>query len=188
MMKAWILVTLLGLAYGLPQIMGLLKPERFGEALKKFPRSDLWGNILMPLGTVWFLWNLKRDTVADFATFKPIMFIGFSIIGFGTCVFVRDFLAVRGLAVVALLVAHVVLMSIQWLDTQWRLIVTAWCYLSIIAAIWITVSPWRLRDYIGWMTATGNRIRTGSMVRLGFGLAVAVIGMTAIRAAELVQP
>lgn len=187
-MKAWILVTLLGLAYGLPQILGFLQPARFAAALRKFPRSDLWGNILMPLGTLWFLWNLKQDTVADFDAFKPLMFLGFSIVGFGTCVFVRDFLAVRGLAVVSLLVAHVVLRKIQWIDTNWRLVVTAWAYLTIVAAIWITVSPWRLRDYIDWLHRDEGRTRLGSALRLAFGLLVAVIGVTAVRAAEGLAP
>jgi hypothetical protein len=186
-MKAWMLVTLLGLAYGLPQIWGLLQPERFKEFWRAFPRSNFWGNLLMPLGTLWFLWNLKQDQIADFAAFKPLMFIGFAVIGFGTCAFVRDFLAVRGLAVVVLLVAHVVLDSIQWLDTRWRLVVTVWCYLSILAAVWITVSPWRLRDYIQWMSATDRRLRVGNVARLAFGLLVAGIGMTAIRAAEAAQ-
>ncbi len=187
-MKAWMLVTLLGLAYGLPQILGVLRPGQFAGALKRFPRSDLWGNILMPLGTIWFLWNLRLDTVADFEAFKPLMFLGFSIIGFGSCVFVRDFLAVRGLAVVALLVAHVVLRKIQWIDTSWRLIVTTWAYLSIIAAVWITISPWRLRDYIEWLHRDETRTKLGSMARLAFGLLVAIIGVTAMRAAENASP
>lgn len=186
-MKAWILVTLVGLAYGLPQIWGLLKPEEFKARWRAFPRSNLWGNILMPLGTIWFLYNLRQDKVADFEAFKPIMFLGFSIIGFGACAFVRDFLAVRGLAVVVLLIAHQVLMAIQWLDTQWRLVVTVWCYLCILAAVWITISPWRLRDYIGWMSANEKRLRVGSLARLAFGLLVAVIGVTAIRVAEAAQ-
>lgn len=187
-MKAWIMVTLLGLAYGLPQIAGLLHPERFAEALRRFPRSALWGNILMPLGTLWFLWDLNRYPIADFANFKPLLFIGFSIIGFGACVFVRDFLAVRGLAVVVLLLAHHVLSAIQWLDTSWRLVVTAWAYVAVVLAVWITISPWRLRDYIAWVNATPRRVRLGSVIRLLFGLLVAVIGVTAIRAAEGATP
>ena len=187
-MDAWLLVTLIGLAYGLPQLAGLLQPGRFANLLRRFPRSDLWGNLLMPLGTLWFLWNLKQDSVADFAAFKPVMFIGFSIIGFGACVFVRDFLAVRGLAVVTLLLAHLVLRKIQWIDTPWRLIVTTWAYLSIFAAIWITLSPWRLRDYIGLLHATERRTRIGSGVRLGFGLLVALVGLTALRLAEASTP
>lgn len=183
-MKPSLLVTLLGLGLALPQIYGLLKPDRFAEWLRKFPRSLTWGYVLMPLGTAWFLWNLRQDQIADFAAFKPVLFAGFAIVGFGSCIFVRDFLAVRGLAVVVLLLAHLTLNTIRWVDTDWRLVVTTWAYVWIVAAIWFTISPWRLRDLIGWMTASAQRIRLSCSARLIFGLLVAIIGMTAIRAAE----
>jgi hypothetical protein len=183
-MKASLLVTLLGLGFALPQIFGLLQPAKFGESLRKFPRSERWGFVLMPLGTLWFLWNLKQDQIADFAAFKNIMYIGFAIVGFGACVFVRDFLAVRGFAVMVLLLAHLTLNAIRWVDTSWRLVVTTWAYLWIIAAIWFTISPWRMRDFIGWLTANEQRTRLGCAARMAFGLIVAIIGMTAIRAAE----
>jgi hypothetical protein len=177
-------VTLLGLGLALPQIYGLLRPDRFAEWLRRFPRSLTWGYVLMPLGTLWFLWNLRQDQIADFAAFKPVLFAGFAIVGFGSCIFVRDFLAVRGLAVVVLLLAHFTLNAIRWVDTDWRLVVTTWAYVWIVAAIWFTISPWRLRDLIGWMTANAQRIRLSCSARLIFGLLVAIIGMTAIRAAE----
>ena len=42
---------------------------------------------------------------ADFATWKNVLIAGFAAVGIGTCIFVQDFLAVRGLAVVFLLLA-----------------------------------------------------------------------------------
>ncbi|MCZ7640371.1 MAG: hypothetical protein M5U12_32550 [Verrucomicrobia bacterium] len=183
-MKASLLVTLLGLGFALPQIYGLVQPARFGEALRRFPRSELWGYLLMPLGTVWFLYNLRQDQIADFAAFKPVLFVGFAVVGLGACLFVRDFLAVRGLAVVVLLTAHFTLNAIRWVDTPWRLVVTTWAYVWIVAAIWYSISPWRLRDVIGWMTRDDQRIRLTCAARLVFGLLVAGIGLTAIRAAE----
>ncbi len=182
-MKASLLVTLLGLGYALPQLFGLLQPARFGEWLRKFPRSEIWGYVLMPLGTVWFLWNLKLDQIADFAGFKPVLFIGFAVVGFGSCLFVRDFLAVRGFAVVTLLLAHLTLNTIRWVDTEWRLVVTTWAYVWVVLGIWFTISPWRLRDFIGWLTTHEKRIRWTCAARLVFGLAVALIGLTAIRRA-----
>lgn len=184
-MKLWHLATVLGLAMALPQIYGLLKPGAFGDALRKFPRSEAWGLILMPLGTVWFLWNLKTDDIADFAAFKPIMFIGFAVVGFGACVFVRDFLAVRGWAVVVLLLAKFTLDTARWVDTPWRLVIVVWAYLWVVLALWFTISPWRMRDLIGFLTVSEQRIRIGSAARLAFGLLVLLLGLTAIRQAEL---
>lgn len=183
-MKLTILATLLGLAYALPQVVGLLQPAKFSAALRKFPRSEKWGLFLMPLGTLWFLYNLKVDDIADFAAFKPVMFIGFSVIGFGACAFVRDFLAVRGLAVVVLLLANLVLDTACWVDTQWRLVLSFWSYAWIIVALWFSISPWRLRDYITWLTADERRLKLTCGLRLAFGLGLVIVALTAYRAAE----
>lgn len=184
-MKLSLLATLLGLGIALPQVYGLLKPGPFGAWLRKFPRSDVWGFILMPLGTVWFLWNLKTDDIADFAAFKPIMFIGFAVVGFGACAFVRDFLAVRGLAVVVLLFAKLTVDTARWVDTEWRLVLVVWAYLWVLLAVWFSVSPWRMRDILNYLTATEQRVRLGSAIRLAFGLLVLVLGLTVFRQAEL---
>jgi hypothetical protein len=48
----------------------------------------------------------------------------------------------------------------------------------VIAGIWLTVSPWRLRDLLNWATANETRVRVGSAIRLAFGLFVAVLGLT----------
>jgi hypothetical protein len=181
-MKLSILSLLLGLGYGLPQFYGLTKPAAFADALRKFPRSQLWGFILMPLGTVWFLYNLKSDQISDFDAFKPILFVGFAVIGFGACAFVRDFLAVRGLAVVVLLLAKLVLDTARWADTEWRLVLAVWTYVWIVLALWFTISPWRLRDYIGFLTANDTRIRLSCALRLGLALLLVVLSLTAFRA------
>lgn len=186
-MKATLWVTLIGALYGIPQLIGLLRPELWARWLRAFPRSKLWGWILMPWATIWFLYLLNQNAVSDFAPYKTVLLGAFGVIGFGTCFFVQDFLAVRGLAILVLLVAYYVLTAIQWLDTQWRLVVTVWMYVNVVLAIWITISPWRLRDYIEWNTRTMRRLRVGSAIRFVFGLIVMVIGLTAIRAAELAK-
>ena len=122
-MKLWILALLLGLAVALPQLYGLMNPAGFREAVRKFPRSEPWGWALMLLGTAWFLWNLKNERISDFEAFKPYMLVGFGAVGLGTCVFVRDFLAVRGLAIVLLLLAKLMVDTARWVDTDWRLVI-----------------------------------------------------------------
>src|SRR6516164_1602251 len=100
-----LLAIVLGLGLGLPQIYGLANPGAFGAAVRKFPRSVPWGYALMMLGTGWFLYNLSQESIADFAAWKNVLFLGFAAVGIGSCFYVQDFLAVRGLAVVFLLLA-----------------------------------------------------------------------------------
>lgn len=169
----------LGLGMGLPQIYGIVKPAAFGAAVRKFPRSTPWGWALMLLGTGWFLWNLNQESISDFETWKTWLMGGFAAVGIGACIFVEDFLAVRGLAVVLLLLAKLMVDAgrARLQDSAWVLVIQAWAYALVVAGIWLTVSPWRLRDLLEWATATEGRIRGGCVLRLTFGLFVAALGL-----------
>jgi hypothetical protein len=179
-LKLSTLAVLLGLGMGLPQIYGLVKPEAFGAAVRRFPRSITWGYVLTLLGTAWFLWNLSQESISDFASYKNVLFAAFAAIGIGTCVFVQDFLAVRGLAVVMLLLAKLMVDTGRpaLATTSWVLVIQSWAYVLVIVGMWLTVSPWRLRDFLNWATANEKRIKVGCGIRLAFGLAVAALGVT----------
>jgi hypothetical protein len=171
------LAIVLGLGMGLPQIYGLVKPAEFGASVRRFPRSLPWGFALMILGTLWFLYNLSQESISDFAPYKTILYLLFAAVGFGSCIFVQDFLAVRGLAVVFLLLAKLMVDTGRpHLGSPWVLVFQAWAYLLVIGGIWFTMSPWRLRDFLEWATATEKRIKIGCTIRLAFGLFVAVLG------------
>jgi hypothetical protein len=47
--------------------------------------------------------------------------------------------------------------------------------------MWLTISPWRLRDLIDWATASESRTRLVSGLRLAFGVFVLVLAVTAYR-------
>lgn len=183
-MKLSLLAILLGLVMAAPQVYGLVKPSAFAAAARKFPRSLPVGWFLMALGTLWFLWLVQREPIADFAKFKPVMLAGFAAIGVGTCIFVQDFLAVRGLAVVLLLLAKLMVDTGRphLGETPWVLVIQTWAYVLVVAGIWFTVSPWRLRDLLNWAVANERRVKVGSALRLGFALLIVVLGLTAFRA------
>jgi len=178
-LKLSTLAILLGLGIGLPQIYGLINPAAFGTSVRRFPRSVPSGYVLMLLGTAWFLWNLSQESISDFASYKQYLFFGFAAIGVGACVFVQDFLAVRGLAVVFLLLGKLMMDTGRPAlpTTHWVWIIQTWAYLLVIAGIWLTISPWRLRDFLLWATANEKRIKVGCSVRLAFGLFVAALGV-----------
>jgi hypothetical protein len=182
-MKLSLLSILLGVGLAAPQVYGLARPASFAAAARKLPRSLPWGCALVTLGTVWFLWNVGQENIADFAAFKQYLMLGFAAIGIGTCIVVRDFLGARGLAVVMLLLAKLMVDTGRpHLDeTSWVLVIQTWAYALVVAGMWITISPYRLRDLLEWGTATQQRIQIGCGVRLAFALFVVVLGLTAFR-------
>lgn len=183
-MKLSLLSILLGLGMAAPQVYGLVRPAAFTAAVRKFPRHIPTGVLLMLLGTAWFVWLVKLEPIADFAAIKPHMMAAFAGIGVATCFFVQDFLAVRGLAIVLLLLAKLMVDTGRphLGETPWVLLIQIWAYVLVIAGIWFTVSPWRLRDLLNWATANEKRVKIGSGIRLAFALLIVVLGLTAFRA------
>ena len=176
-MKLSTLTIALGVAYSLPQILGLINPAKFTEFARKFPRSLLWGYVLMGTATLWFLRNMQTEALSDFANYQKYLLAGFGGVGVLTCIYVKDFLAVRGLAIVLLLLAKLTLDTARWHDSSWRLVLATWAYVWILAGMWFTISPWRLRDIIGWMTANPRRLKIGSALQLVFGLFIIALGL-----------
>jgi hypothetical protein len=165
-------------------LVGLARPATFSAAARKFPRHVPSGVVLMLLATVWFLWLVNQEPIADFASIKPYMLAVFAAIGVGACIYVQDYLAVRGLAVVFLLLAKLMVDTGRphLGETPWVLVIQTWAYVLVIAGIWLTISPWRLRDFLNWATATEQRVRIGSSIRLAFALFILILGCTAFRA------
>jgi hypothetical protein len=174
--KLSLLAKLLGLGVVALNFYGLVNPAGFSVAARKFPRSLPLGYVLMLLGTAWFVFNVNRESLADFEAMKPFLCVLFVAVGVGTCIFVTDFLAVRGLAVVLLLLAQAMFEAERWHPSPWRLVIAVWGYVLVLAGMWFTVSPWRLRDLIYWNTANETRTRTGCGVRVAFGAFVAALG------------
>src|SRR5262245_15245318 len=133
------LSILLGLGLAATQVYGLLNPSGFAASARKFSRSLPWGLALMLLGSAWFLWNLSQESISDVASYKNFLFAAFAAIGLGACIYVQDFLAVRGLAVVLLLLAKLMVdLGRPMLgETSWALVIQSWAYLMVVAGIWL---------------------------------------------------
>ena len=140
-MKLSLLAILLGLGMSVPQIIGLARPAQFVAAVRKFPRNLPIGVALMWLGTAWFVWNVYVEPIADFTAFKPYMMAGFAAVGVLCCFFVQDFLAVRGLAVLMLLLAKLMVDTGRphLGETPWVLVIQVWAYVLVIAGVWFTI-------------------------------------------------
>jgi hypothetical protein len=183
-MKLSLLSILLGLGVSVPQIYGLTKPAQFAAAVRKFPRNLPVGVVLMLLATAWFLWNVNNEPIADFSAYKTPLMAAFAAVGILSCFFVQDFLAVRGLAVLMLLLAKLMVDTGRphLGETPWVYVIQVWAYVLVVLGVWFTITPWRLRDFVNFATANETRVRLGSAIRLAFAVFVLLLGLTAFRA------
>jgi hypothetical protein len=168
---------------GLPQIYGLARPAQLAAGARRFPRNLAAGVMLMLLGTAWFVWLVNGEPIADFSAFKPYMIGGFIAVGVLSCIFIQDFLAVRGLAVVLMLLGKLMVDTGRphLGESPFVLVIQAWAYVLIVAGIWFTITPWRLRDFLNWATINEARTRLLSGVRLAFAAFILILGLTAFR-------
>ena len=103
----------LGAAIAVPQIWQIRRADAWRQWSAAVPRSRVLGTVLVLLATAWFMWHVHNETLADFTKYKPIMLIGFAAVGILTCVYVSDFLAARGLALLLLLVAKLMVDTVH---------------------------------------------------------------------------
>jgi len=183
-MRLSLLTILLGVGMALPQVYGLARPAGLATAARNFARNLPAGIVLMLLGTAWFAWNVNVEPIADFSAFKPYLLGGFIAVGVFSCIFVQDFLAVRALAVLMLLLAKLMVDTGRphLGESPWVLVIQCWAYVFVVLGIWFTITPWRLRDFIHWATASEARTRLLSAIRLAYAVFIVYLGLTAFRA------
>jgi len=178
-----LLSILIGVGASLPEIYGLARPAGLAARARQFPRNLPIGVVLMLLATGWFLYILNEEPIADFTIYKPYMLAGFGAVGVLSCIFVQDFLAVRALAVLLLLLAKTMVdIGRPHLgETPLVVVFQGLAYVYVVVGIWLTVSPWRLRDWLNWFTANESLIRATCAVRLALSLFFVGLGLTAFR-------
>jgi hypothetical protein len=159
----------------------LINPEACGQFLRRFARNIPAGIFLTLAATAWFEYNLNTSDISDFNEWKPIMLGALGLVGVGACFYVQDYIAVRGGAAVALLVADVVLEAAKTHPSWWRDVITGWMYLWIAVAMWVVVQPWRVRDWLNWCTDGASRLRRLASVGFLFGIFVIALGASVLR-------
>jgi hypothetical protein len=162
----------------------LLKPDASQRFLRKFPRNDAVGQILMGIGLGWFwlliapghlgkLSYLAMD-LGEFNNAKGILQILVPITLILVCRSVRDFLAVRALGVLGLMVAAPLLGAAFLKDPASRLLVPIYAYALLTASLFFVGMPYLFRDAVNWVTADRKRWTAACILGLGYGVATLV--------------
>jgi hypothetical protein len=143
-----------------------------------FPRSKSAAYLLLGSAAAWFLYKVLHLGPADFGQYKNLLFIGFLIAALGSFVYVPDFLAVRGLAALILLTAGVLLDAAYMQLPLARLFLVSFVYLAIIAALIFGASPYKMRDFLGWLYRSESRPRIFGGTFFAYGLLLVGVAFT----------
>ena len=137
---------------------GLLKPDLAALA-QKFPRSRAAGVVLLSVDLVWTVWLLATIEMGEFAAFRRPLLV---IVPIGYVLVLRlvdEFLAVRALGILSLLVAEPLLDAAFLRYEPSRLLVTVFAYLLIVVGLFWVMIPYILRDQINWGAQSAGRWR-----------------------------
>lgn len=121
-------------------------PPRVRSFLMAFPRCRKGAFVLLFLATAVVLYQVTQLGEADFGKYKHILFAFFLVLAVGAWFQVPDFLGVRALAVLGLLLAGVFLRAAFLEPPATRLFLVVFTYGVIVASIYLAAAPYRLRD------------------------------------------
>lgn len=145
--------------------------------LQAFPRASQWGVILLTIDVVWSVFALANMDMGEFFNMRRI-FILVTIGGyFAVMVYVKEFLAVRALGALMLLVAGPVLTAAFLQPQMSRLLLPILAYVWIITGMYFIGMPFLMRDWINWLLAKPQRWNLAVYSGIGYG---AVLLLTAI--------
>jgi hypothetical protein len=150
-----------------------------GTLLKALPRSTAAAVVFFGGAAAWFLQNVWHLSAADFGDYRKPLFAGFAVVAVLSFRFAPEFLAVRGLAALALLGASPLLAAGFMNFGHWQInFYKVAVYAAIVLAIWLGAQPWRLRDFFSWLFARPARAQVLGGLFACYGLLLVVVAFT----------
>lgn len=160
----------------------LVKPAESSRFLIKLPRNRVIAPWLIAAGMFWFwllvapsglgpLSKLQMD-LGEFNQAKSILRLIIPIVAVGMITQVKEFLAVRGLGLLALMAAAPLLYAAYLEAPVTRLLIPIYAYAMIFGGLFWIGMPYTLRDLITYITKTEARYRASAIAGLSYGVAV----------------
>jgi hypothetical protein len=166
-----------GLALLLFHLWGLVKSAQVIALAKSFPRSRPWGVVLLTIALVWSLFLIAHMDMADFFVWRQTLLMILPVAFVLVVIFVPEFLAVRALGSLMLLVAAPVLHAAFLQPHFSRLLLPILAYAWIIGGMFLVGMPYLLRDAIDWASKVEGRWKLAMLAGEVYG---AVLFLVAI--------
>jgi hypothetical protein len=147
------------------------------RTLKAFPRSPLAAIVFFGGSAAWFIYLLSQLGPADFGDYRNILMLVFAVVGIAAFFVSRDFLAVRGVAILILLAARPILDAslVYYPPPGTRIWLNGFVYLCIALAIYFGSLPYQARDVFLWLFERRARARVLGALCTAYGIGLAVL-------------
>ena len=155
----------------------LFNYNRSRTLLKALPRSKSATYILMIATMIWFSLKIYDLGTADFGDYKTLLLAIFLTITVTSFYFVPDFLGVRALAGLTLLIADVLLDAAYMQNPASRLFLVSFVYVAIIYAFILGATPYFLRDTIDWFYKNQLRVKIFSYMLCMYGAFLSYVAL-----------
>lgn len=158
------------LVMGLPF---LAAPKASAAGALKLIRDKTASYIFAGAALAWFSFVLLNLGEADFGDIKHILILVFGGAGLLSFAYTPDFLCVRGIAVLMLLLCRQFLDAAFMQDPEARLVLVSFSYVLVIAAIYFGSLPYRARDMF-------EKFETSPLAGKVFGLCLSLASLSLI--------
>lgn len=166
-----------GLLLLLSHVWGLKYSATAQAFLKAFPRTFQWGVILLSIDMLWSVFALANMDMGEFYNMRRV-FILVTLAGYVAVVmYVKEFLAVRALGALMLLVAGPVLTAAFLQPQTSRLLLPVLAYAWIVVGMYLIGMPFLMRDWVAWFTARPARWKAAMLAGIGYGAVLLVAAL-----------
>lgn len=169
----------LGLSLLVVHVWAFLKADTAQSFLKQFPRNYKWGVILLSIDFVWSMLIMNCMDMGEFFNLRTKFLFVLPVAFVLVLIFVKEFLAVRALGALMLLVSGPVLTAAFLQPPASRLLVPVLAYAWIIAGMFFVGMPFLMRDWVNWVTNTSGRWKLAALGGAAYGAVMLVVAVVA---------
>lgn len=125
--------------------------KRLSEVYDFFVFNKNSAFLTLGIGGCWFLLNVLHLSLADFGEYKHILFLIFFSVLLMSFIWLRELLAVRGIAVLCLVLSDAVLWCIYTEHMVGKVVFVSFVYVMISLSMLIGALPYLWRDSVSYI-------------------------------------
>jgi len=163
-----------GAALVIGHILAILHAKDVKKWLLAFPRSKAMGMVLLGVVSAWAFWLVATMDLGEFSNYRTGLEILVPVSAFLCLQYVNEFLPVRTLGILLLLLAEPVMEAAFLRPEASRLLLVVLAYAWVVLGLFWVGMPYLLRDQIGWLIQSNARWKAACAGGVAYGAALII--------------